>query len=141
MATKIGLDKLKQFLDEAIEEAENIYFNENKEQTKEQFENYINEIENNLKYLRKGNFLDLNSLRKKGFNGVDNNSLIFINKDNKKDNEYYNNDSITYKEDNDDEGGKKQDIKLLGNIEKKKSYIKKISKEKNSNEFLRDDSK
>ena len=140
MSTKIGLDKLKQFLDEAIEEAENIYFNENKEQTKEQFENYINEIENNLKYLRKGNFLDLNSLRKKDFNGIDNNSLIFIKKDNRKDNKNYNSDSISFSED-EDEDGKKSDIKIAGNIEKKKSYIKKISKEKNSNEFLRDDSK
>ena len=120
MTKKIGLDKLKQFLDEAIEEAENKYFNENKEQTKEQFESYINEIENNLKYLRKGNFLDLNSLRKKDFNGVDNNSLIFTKKDNKKDNKNYNSDSISCSDD--DEDGKRQDIKLLGNIEKKKSY-------------------
>ena len=149
MVSKIGLDKLKQFLDEAVEEAENIYYKENKDQTKEQFENFMNEIENNLKYVRKGNFLDLNNIRTKNFNNVDNNndndkSLISLknimitnvendNNDkidnNMKNNEDNDSDSISYQEDNEnDEDEKNPEKKIKGNIKKKKTYIKKTSK-------------
>jgi len=144
---KIGLDKLKQFFDEAIEEAEKIYYKENKEQTKEQFENFMNEIENNLEYVRKGNFLDLNTIRTKNYNDValnNNNSFISLkninitnvdDNNNKNDsmnnnNKDYNSDSISYSEhDNEDE--KKSEIKLEGNLVKKKTYIKKTSKKEN----------
>ena len=146
MVAKLGLDKLKQFLDEAVEEAENIYFYENKEQTKEQFEKFMDEIEDNLKYVRKGKFLDLNNLRTKNFNNVDknnNNSFISIkdiiitnvddNKDtndNMKIKKDYNSDSISYSE-HDDEDEKKSEIPLEENIKKKKTFIKKISKKEN----------
>ena len=149
MVSKIGLDKLKQFLDEAVEEAENIYYKENKDQTKEQFENFMNEIENNLKYVRKGNFLDLNNIRTKNFNNVDNNndndkSLISLknimitnvendNNDkidnNMKNNEDNDSDSISYQEDDEnDEDEKNPEKKIKGNTKKKKTYIKKTSK-------------
>ena len=146
MVLKIGLDKLKQYLNEAVEEAENIYYNENKEQTKEQFENFINEIENNLEYVRKGNFLDLNTLRIKNFNNDDKNSfislkdIIITNVDdnneknyNMNNNKNYNSDSISYSEhdDENDEDKKNQEIKIKGNIKKKKTYIKKTSKKEN----------
>ena len=154
MVLKIGLDKLKQFLDEAVEEAENIYYKENKEQTKEQFENFMNEIENNLKYVRKGKFLDLNTIRTKNFNNVDNNdnnnndndksfislkNIMITNVDdnnNKNDNmnnnnKDYNSDSIILNEEDDEnEEEKKSEIKLKESFNKKKTYIKKTKREK-----------
>ena len=123
MVAKIGLDKLKQFLDETVEEAEKIYFSENKEQTKEQFENFMNEIENNLKYVRKGKFLDLNTVRAKNFNNNDNDksfislkNIIITNLENDnndkidnnmKNNEDNDSDSISYQEDDENDEDEK----------------------------------
>ena len=136
---KMKIDSLKRFLEEAIEQAENIYYYENKFVTKEKFESYINEIENNLKFIRKGKFIDLNSIRKKIFekdSNIKNINFIKIsnsfekneknNKDkndisnkeknddnNQNQDQDYNSDTISYEEDD-----KKPEIKQNDNTNK-----------------------
>lgn len=150
MVAKIGLEILKQYLNEAIEEAENQYFYENKGQTKAKFQKFMDAIENNLKYIRKGKFLDLNALRGQESNNANanvdnknNNSInsiknIFINniesnnddkndinKDGNKNNiNSKNNDSISFEE-AEEEKEKKPKKKIEETIKKKNTSIKK----------------
>ena len=66
--TKYGLDTLKKYLNEGIEEAEKRYYEENKNMTKADFENYMIQIENLIKNRKKGEkFININSLKGKGF--------------------------------------------------------------------------
>ena len=79
--TKFGLDILKNYLDEGIKQAEIKYYEENKNMTKEGFENYMNQIENSIKNRKKGKkFIDLNIIKKKNLN-VKNNKNETINID------------------------------------------------------------
>jgi hypothetical protein len=65
--TKYGLDTLKKYLDEGIEEAEKRYYEENKNMTKADFENYMIQIEDLIKKRKKGEkFIDMKSLKGKG---------------------------------------------------------------------------
>ena len=147
---KIKLETLIQFLDEAIEVAENEYFYENKGQTKEKLEQLIEEIDNNLKFVRKGKFIDLNSLRGKNTYNSDNNAnnanLSFknmivnnleSNNSEKKINYnkvYDDKDSISFDE-AEEEIEKKPEIQQKENIEKKKTYVKKRSKKESIMNF------
>ena len=64
--TKYGLDTLKKYLNEGIEEAEKRYYEENKNMTKADFENYMIQIENLIKNRKKGiKFIDMKSLKRK----------------------------------------------------------------------------
>ena len=75
--TKYGLETLKNYLDEGIKQAEKKYYEENKDMTKLDFENYMNQIENLIKNRKKGKkFIDLKSLKRK------NSTIKFKNKDN-----------------------------------------------------------
>ena len=147
---KIKLETLIQFLDEAIEVAENEYFYENKGQTKEKLEQLIEKIDNNLKYVRKGKFIDLNSLRGKNTYNSDNNAnnanLSFKNMivNNLESNNsekkisynkaYDDKDSISFDE-AEEEIEKKPEIQQKENIEKKKTYVKKRSKKESIMNF------
>ena len=147
---KIKLETLIQFLDEAIEVAENEYFYENKGQTKEKLEQLIEKIDNNLKYVRKGKFIDLNTLRGKNTYNSDNNAnnanLSFknmivnnleSNNSEKKINYnkvYDDKDSISFDE-AEEEIEKKPEIQQKENIEKKKTYVKKRSKKESIMNF------
>ena len=147
---KIKLETLIQFLDEAIEVAENEYFYENKGQTKEKLEQLIEEIDNNLKFVRKGKFIDLNSLRGKNTYNSDNNAnnanLSFKNMvvNNLESNNsekkisynkaYDDKDSISFDE-AEEEIEKKPEIQQKENIEKKKTYVKKRSKKESIMNF------
>ena len=147
---KIKLETLIQFLDEAIEVAENEYFYENKGQTKEKLEQLIEKIDNNLKYVRKGKFIDLNTLRGKNTYNSDNNAnnanLSFKNMivNNLESNNsekkisynkaYDDKDSISFDE-AEEEIEKKPEIQQKENIEKKKTYVKKRSKKESIMNF------
>ena len=164
---KLKIDSLKQFLEEAIEQAENIYYYENRNITKEKFEKFMNEIEYNLKYIRKGKFIDLNSIREKIFDKDNIKIINFINvndsieKENKNDiptqekkndnnninnnkDKDYNSDTISYEGDDDEE--QKPEIKLDNTTNKKElktinSQERQISLDKNNsfyNKFYRD---
>ena len=65
--SKIKLEELKKFLDEAIQNAEDIYFNENKYATKEKFEEYLKEIEDFISSYKIGNKIKKSKLRAKIF--------------------------------------------------------------------------
>ena len=84
---KMGLEQLKQLEDDAIQEIEYIYYYENKNITKEMFNIYMKEISDNFKFMRKGKFIDLNNIREKVFNRMN------YNKNN---NQFNDNDSISY---------------------------------------------
>ena len=63
--TKYGLDTLKKYLNEGIKQAEKRYFEENKNMTKTDFENYMAQIENLIKNRKKGvKFIDMKSLKR-----------------------------------------------------------------------------
>ena len=81
--TKFGLEILKNYLDEGIRQAEEKYFEENKNITKEKFENYMKQIEKSIKDRKKGKkFIDLNVIRKKNINYNKNkNDVININEE------------------------------------------------------------
>ena len=67
--TKYGLEILKTYLDEGIKQAEKKYYEENKDMTKSDFENYMNQIENLIENRVKGKkFIDLKSLKGKNSN-------------------------------------------------------------------------
>ena len=75
--TKYGLETLKNFLEEGIKQAEKKYYEENKDITKTDFENYMNQIENSIKNRKKGQkFINLKSLKRK------NSIFKYKNKDN-----------------------------------------------------------
>jgi len=147
---KIKLETLIQFLDEAIEVAENEYFYENKGQTKEKLEKLIEEIDNNLKYVRKGKFIDLNTLRGKNTYNSDNNAnnanLSFKNMivNNLESNNsgkkisynkaYDDKDSISFDE-AEEEIEKKPEIQQKENIEKKKDICEEKKQKRKYNEF------
>ena len=65
--SKLKLEELKKFLDEAIQNAEDIYFNENKYATKEKFEDYLKEIEDFISSYKHGNKIKKSKLRAKIF--------------------------------------------------------------------------
>ena len=143
---KMKLETLNQFLDEAIEVAENEYFYENKNRTREKLEQFIQEIDNNLRFIRKGKFIDLNSLRGKNSNGGGNNvNFSFKNivvdsldsnniKNQTNNNKEIDNDSISYEEAQED-NEKKPEIPIKENIQKKKTYLKKKSKKESVMNF------
>ena len=66
---KIKLERLTNFIDEATKAAEERYFNENKNMTKKDFDNFINKIEEELNKKNKKEkgikYIDLESLKKK----------------------------------------------------------------------------
>jgi len=77
--TKYGLDILKTFLDEGIKQAEEKYYSENKNMSKEGFEKYMVQIENLIKNRKKGQkFIDLKSLKRKNLNMSNNKNEINI---------------------------------------------------------------
>ena len=120
---KIGIEILKQYFDEAVEEAEKKYLNKNKNMTKEKFETFFIEIVSNLNDIEKGKTIDLNSLRQK---------LGIPKEDNKEDN-IFDNDSISYEEaaDNEKEIQEKlkQKMKLNYKVKKSKKENKKKAKQ------------
>ena len=63
--SKIKLDDLKSYYNEAVEKAERIYFNRNRDSTKEKFEEYLKEIENIINNAQKGSSIYLTDLRDK----------------------------------------------------------------------------
>ena len=63
--SKIKLNELKSYYNEAVEKAEEIYFNRNKDATKEKFDEYLKEIENAINKGEKGNSFYLTDLRDK----------------------------------------------------------------------------
>ena len=81
--TKYGLDTLKKYLNEGIKQAEKRYFEENKNMTKTDFENYMAQIENLIKNRKKGvKFIDMKSLKRKSFSRRNSrNNIININED------------------------------------------------------------
>lgn len=88
--TKFGLETLKNYLDEGIKEAEKRYYEENKNMTKEGFENYMKQIENLMRRKRSGKFIDLDSIKEN--NNYDNYSktkskIINIDEDEEKEND------------------------------------------------------
>ena len=121
---KIGIETLKQYFDEAVEEAEKKYLNKNKNMTKEKFETFFIEIVSNLNDIKKGKTIDLNSLREK---------LGIPKEDNKEDN-IFDNDSISYEEaaDNEKEIQEKLKQKMKLNYKGKKSKKENKKKAKQS---------
>ena len=61
--SQIKLDELKSFYNEAVENAEEIYFRRNKDATKEKFDEYLKEIENVVNNAKDGTSIYLNTLR------------------------------------------------------------------------------
>ena len=112
--SKIKLNELKSYYDEAIETAENMYFNKNVFATKEKFEEYLKEIENLIKNAKKGTTIYLNELRDK----------IIKN----------NYDSDSFGEDDDEQENekkmKKKEKKKIRNNSNKKINEKKMIKER-----------
>ena len=121
---KMGIETLKQYFDEAVEEAEKKYLNKNKNMTKEKFETFFIEIVSNLNDIEKGKTIDLNSLRQK---------LGIPKEDNKEDN-IFDNDSISYEEaaDNEKEIQEKLKQKMKLNYKGKKSKKENKKKAKQS---------
>ena len=123
---KMGLEQLKQLEDDAIQEIEYIYYYENKNITKEMFNIYMKEISDNFKFMRKGKFIDLNSIREKVFNRM---------KDNKNNNQFNDNDSISY--DDSEENKEINANKTKANkITKNNNKIKEINEGKLSSEQI-----
>ena len=60
---KMGIETLSQFLYEAVEEAEKLYFNKNKNMTKEKFKEFYKEIEKGISDNEKKKIIDIKSLR------------------------------------------------------------------------------
>ena len=81
--TKYGLEILKNFLEEGIKQAEKKYFDENKNMTKESFENFMIQIENSIKNRKKGKkFIDISAIKNKNSNFKNHRSKsININED------------------------------------------------------------
>ena len=81
--TKYGLDTLKKYLNEGIKQAEKRYYEENKNMTKADFENYMAQIENLIKNRKKGvKFIDMKSLKRKSFSRRNSkNNIINIKED------------------------------------------------------------
>ena len=94
--------------------------------TKEMFNIYMKEISDNFKFMRKGKFIDLNSIREKVFNRM---------KDNKNNNQFNDNDSISY--DDSEENKEINANKTKANkITKNNNKIKKINGGKLSSEQI-----
>ena len=123
---KLGLDKLKDFLDEAIEEAENNYFEQNKKMTKEKFIIFIHFIEEQLDGIRKNKFIDLKGLKSKVFNETNDD----INKNNNN-NDNNNSDTMSYEE---EESDKKTEKKIINENKDKNNYISKLNKDEEKQE-------
>ena len=127
---KMGLEQLKELEDDAIKAAENVYYYENKDITKEMFDNYKREISNNFKFMGKGKYLDLNAIREKVFNRINDNLI---------DNQQYDNDSMScneLEEEKDIKGNKKIGNKnLINNNKRNISKEKKISSVSNISTF------
>ena len=109
---KIKLNRLTQFIDEAYREAEDRYFNENKNMTKEDFEEYISKIEQELnnKEIKKKNiikYIDLKSIK----------NNIIANKSNSNKNKNEEHNKTKYEHINKDENIK--NYKDINNIEEK----------------------
>ena len=109
---KIKLNRLTQFIDEAYREAEDRYFNENKNMTKEDFEEYISKIEQELnnKEIKKKNiikYIDLKSIK----------NNIIANKSNSQKNKSEEHNKTKYEHINKDENIK--NYKDINNIEEK----------------------
>jgi hypothetical protein len=65
--SKIRLKSLLLCFDEALKAAEDDYYEENKNVKKESFNNYLREIEKLVEDTKKGNYIDITSLREKNF--------------------------------------------------------------------------
>ena len=61
--SKIRLKSLILCFDEALKAAEDDYYEENKNVKKESFNNYLREIEKLVEDTKKGNYIDITSLR------------------------------------------------------------------------------
>ena len=109
--SKIKLNELKSYYDEAIETAENMYFRKNVFATKEKLEEYLKEIENLIKNAKKGTLIYLNDLRDK------------IIKNN------YDSDSFSGDDDEQENENKKKKNKKIRNNSNKKIKEKKMIKE------------
>ena len=108
--TKYGLDTLKKYLNEGIKQAEKRYFEENKNMTKADFENYMVQIENLIKNRKKGvKFIDMKSLKKKNFSrrNSKNNIINIKEKEDDKNEQLYNEE-------------KEDDIETFNSINKKR---------------------
>ena len=93
--TKYGLEILKTYLDEGIKQAEKKYYEENKDMTKSDFENYMNQIENLIENRVKGKkFIDLKSLKGKNsnFKFKDKDNYINIDEEEEEKNQLSNNE-------------------------------------------------
>ena len=90
--TKFGLDILKTYLEDGIKQAEKRYYEENKNITKEMFENYMMQIENSINNRKKGKkFIDLESVKRKNINFKKKKSdIININEDEEEEEEQIN---------------------------------------------------
>jgi hypothetical protein len=89
--TKFGLQSLLAYLDEGIKEAEQRYYSEHKNMTKEAFENYMKQIEATIKRKRSGKFINLDNLKEKHYSKrKSNNNIININEEKEKE---YDNES------------------------------------------------
>ena len=120
--TKYGLDTLKKFLNEGIKQAEKRYYEENKNMTKEDFENYMIQIENLIKNRKKGiKFIDMKSLKRKSLSRRNSkNNIINIKEDEDDDN----NEQLYDEE-------KEENLETFNNINKKREH----KKEKKNNIF------
>ena len=119
--TKYGLDTLKKYLNEGIKQAEKRYFEENKNMTKADFENYMVQIENLIKNRKKGvKFIDIKSLKRKSFSRRNSkNNIINIKEEEDDKNEQLYNEE------------KEDDIETFNSINKKRGR----KKEKKNNIF------
>lgn len=113
--SKIRLESLILCFDEALKAAEDDYYEENKNVKKENFNNYLREIEKLVEDTKKGNYIDITSLREK---------TLEFKEDENLDNDR---DSISMEDDEDEMKKKIQRMESkLSDINKPNSKIKKV---------------
>lgn len=113
--SKIRLESLILCFDEALKAAEDDYYEENKNVKKENFNNYLREIEKLVEDTKKGNYIDITSLREK--------TLEFEEDENLENDS----DSISMEDDEDEMKKKIQRMESkLSDINKPNSKIKKV---------------
>ena len=145
--SKIKLEELKKYLNEAVQQAEDIYFNQNKFATKEKFEEYLKEIEDFINNFKIGNTIKKTELRAKIF-GIEEEEEEEEEKKKKnkekqeekkteikeKEEKFYNKDSFSIDEGEEEEENKKEEekkkIKNKQSVGKKEKKVKKEKKEK-----------
>jgi len=113
--SKIRLKSLLLCFDEALKAAEDDYYEENKNVKKESFNNYLREIEKLVEDTKKGNYIDITSLREETLEFEEDENL---DKDR---------DSISMEDDEDEMKKKIQRMESkLSDINKPNSKIKKV---------------